>query len=55
MIATHARKARRESRCPLCRRAIHIGERICRIGARGDWMHVLCFSERWPVRAADGR
>lgn len=47
MIATHAKRARRESRCPLCPAPITVGQRIVKIGRGGNWLHLACFNRRY--------
>jgi hypothetical protein len=42
VLATHVRKARRESQCGICSRWIKVGQQIARCPG-GIWMHCGCF------------
>jgi hypothetical protein len=44
VLADRARKARRSSRCPLCRGPIRIGQYIARLGL--TWVHTICAAAR---------
>jgi hypothetical protein len=42
VLATHVRKARRESQCPICGGWVKVGAMIARCPG-GIWMHCSCF------------
>lgn len=42
VVATHVRKARRESACPICSGPIRVGQQIARCPGN-LWMHCSCF------------
>jgi len=42
VLATHVRKARRESTCTLCSGVVKVGQQIARCPG-GLWVHAACF------------
>lgn len=48
ITTTRNMKARRDlGACPLCRAPMTTGQRVCRVGRGGSWIHQHCFMARY--------
>lgn len=48
ITTTRNMKARRDlGPCGLCRQLMTTGQRVCRVGRGGSWLHVQCFMRRF--------